>query len=202
MNSFSGTFLSNCFFVLLWVESLKRLHSKASLLKTRNAYPANTSTLNQRWNNADRQCSLTLFQRWYLVENESWADVYLSTLFQCFNVEKTSIKLRRFNLDELMLFQCWNLVKNESWTDVHLSTLFQRWQNNVETTLSKLCWFNVDDPILFQRWYLVENESWVNISSLALLRRWENSMETTLPIALLMFTRKWLKNKTKLIFQV
>ena len=29
----------------------------------------------------------------------------------------------------------------------------------------------------------------------------ENSMEATLSIAVLMFTRKWLKNKTKLIFK-
>ena len=43
---------------------------------------ANTSTLNQLWKNVDYQHSSTLFQRWNLVENESWADVYLSTLFQ------------------------------------------------------------------------------------------------------------------------
>ena len=35
MNLFSETLLSNCSFVLLWVASSKRLHSKASLLKTR-----------------------------------------------------------------------------------------------------------------------------------------------------------------------
>ena len=37
MNSFPGKFLSNCSFVLLWVASSERLHSKASLLKTRIA---------------------------------------------------------------------------------------------------------------------------------------------------------------------
>ena len=35
MKTFSGTFLSNCSVVLLRVASSKRLHSKASLLKTR-----------------------------------------------------------------------------------------------------------------------------------------------------------------------
>ena len=35
MNPFSGMFLSNRSFVLLRVASSKRLHSKASLLKTR-----------------------------------------------------------------------------------------------------------------------------------------------------------------------
>ena len=90
-------------------------------------------------------------QRWYLVENVSWADVYLSTLFQRWqnNVETTLIELRRFNVDEPMLFQCWNLVENENCTDVCLSTLFQRWQNNVEKTLTELRRFKVDDPMLF-----------------------------------------------------
>ena len=98
---------------------------------------------------------INVVQRWYLVENESWADVHLSTLFQRWrnNVETILIELRRFNVDKPTLFQRWNLVENESWADVCLSTLFQRWQNNVETTLIELRWFNVDDPMLFQRWY-------------------------------------------------
>ena len=37
MNPFSGSFLSNCSFELLWVAGSERLHSKASLLKTRKA---------------------------------------------------------------------------------------------------------------------------------------------------------------------
>ena len=111
---------------------------------------ANTSTLNHH-----RQRSSTLFQRWYLVENESWADVHLSTLFQRWqnNIETTLIELRRFNVDEPTLLQRWNLVENESWADACLLTLFQRWQNNVETTFIELRWFNVDDIILFQRRY-------------------------------------------------
>ena len=69
--------------------------------------PANTSTLNQRWNNVDRQRSSTLFQCSYLVENESWADGHLSTLFQRWqnNNETILIELRRFNVDDAMLFQ-------------------------------------------------------------------------------------------------
>ena len=68
-------------------------------------YPANTSTLNQRWNNVDRQRSSTLFQRWNLVENESWADVHLLTFQRCQNnVETTLIELRWFNADDLVLF--------------------------------------------------------------------------------------------------
>ena len=129
-------------------------------------------------------------KRWYLVENETWVDIHLSTLFQRWqnNVEATSIELCWFNIDEPMLFQHWNLVEIESWANVCLSTLFQRWQNNVETTLKELHQFNVDDLTLFQRWYLVENESWINICSLVLLLRWENSIETTLSIAALICT--------------
>ena len=134
-------------------------------------YPANTSTLNQPCDNVDRQRSSTLFQRWYLVENESWADVHFSMLFQRWknNVETTSIKLHRFNVDYQTLFQRWYLVENESWADVCLSTLFQRWQNNVEITLIELRQFNVHDSMFFKRRYLVENESWTNACLPALI---------------------------------
>ena len=109
-------------------------------------YPANTSTLNQHWNNVDRQRSSTLFQGWYLVENESWVDVHFSTLFRRWenNVETTSIKLRRFNVD-YQTFQRWYLIENESWTDVCLSTLFQRCFVNVFHRITSIqrWWFNV-----------------------------------------------------------
>ena len=96
------------------------------------------------------------------------------------NVETTLTELRRFNVDEPILFQHWNLVENESWAYVYRSCF------NVEkTTLKELRRFNVDDPMLFQRWYLVETENW-------------NSIETTLSIFFaLMFTTKWLNNKTQ-----
>ena len=86
----------------LSVSKARNLSIGGSLIKI----PAKTSTLNQRWNNVDHQCSSTLFQHWHLVENESWADEHLSTLFQRWqnNVEETSIELRWFNVDELMLF--------------------------------------------------------------------------------------------------
>ena len=105
-------------------------------------FPANTSSLNQRWN-VDRQCSSTLIFGWKW--KLSWR-IFI-------DVVSTLIELLRFNVDEPTLFQRWNLVENESWADVCLSTLFQHWQNNVETALIELCWFNVDDPMLFQRWY-------------------------------------------------
>ena len=97
-----------------------------------------TQQTHQRWNNVDRQLSSTLFQRWYLVENESWADIQLSTVFQRWqnNVETMSIKLRWFNVDEPMLFQRWYLVENGSWINVCLSALLRLWENSIETTLS------------------------------------------------------------------
>ena len=56
----------------------------------------------------------TLFQRWYLVENESWLDVHVSTLFQHWqkNVQTTLTELRRFNVDvvsTLIVSSKWNL---------------------------------------------------------------------------------------------
>ena len=95
---------------LIWYHT--HIHTQTQIHTHTNTYythPANTSTLNRRWNNVDRQASSTLFQRWYLVENESWADVHLSTLFQRWqnNVETTLIELRWFNVDDPMLFQRW-----------------------------------------------------------------------------------------------
>ena len=57
--------------------------------------------------NVDCQRSSTLFQRWYLVENESWADVHLSTLFQRWqnNVDRiTSIQRRWTNVVSTLKF--------------------------------------------------------------------------------------------------
>ena len=132
-----------------------------------------TQQTHQRWNNVDHQRSSTLFQHWYFVENESWADVHFSTFPRWEeNVETTSIKLRRFNVYYQTLFQRWYLVENESWADLCLSTLFQRWQNNIETTLIELRWLNVDDSMLLKRRYLVENESWTNACLPALFWLW------------------------------
>ena len=96
--------------------------------------PANTSMLNQRWNNVDRQRSSMFQQLWYLVENESWADIHLSMLFQRWqnNVETTLKELRRFSVDDPMLLQCWYLVKKESWVNICSSALRkQHWNTFV-----------------------------------------------------------------------
>ena len=56
------------------------------------------TTLKQQRFNVDE---VTLFQSWNLGEKESWADVCLSTLFQCWrnNVETILKKLSRSNVD-------------------------------------------------------------------------------------------------------
>ena len=141
---FLFSFLLKCIFFFILTCCFNLLFHAITFI------PANTSTLNQRWNNIDPQRSSTLFQRWYLVENESWADVHLSTLFQGWqnNIGTTLTELGRFNVDEPKLFQHWNLVENESWTGACLATLFQRWQNNVETALIELRWFNVVSTLI------------------------------------------------------
>ena len=96
----------------------------------------------QRWNKVDRQRSSTLFQHWYLVENESWADVHLSRLFQCWqnNVELTLIDLRRFNVDEPMLFQHWKLVENESWAVDRITSIQRQWLIVISTLVVSWKW--------------------------------------------------------------
>ena len=75
-----------------------------------------------------------------------------------------------------------------------VSTLTKQHWNNIERIMSiQFRWPSVVLTLIF---------GWKCKFSSALLRRRENSTETTLSIAVLMFTRKWLKNKTKLGFQV
>ena len=117
--------------------------------------PANTSTLNQRWNNVDRQRSSTLFQRWYLVENESWADVIYRC---CFNVGKTTLKQRwQYYVDSTSMNQCCFNVEICLTMKVELmyvyrrcfnvdkATLKQHRKNYIDSVLSMTqCCFNVN----------------------------------------------------------
>ena len=145
-------------------------------------------------------------KRWYLVENETWVDVHLSTLFQRWqnNVEATSIELCWFNIDEPMLFQHWNLVEIGSWADVCLSALFQRWQNmlkqhwkNYINSMSMTqCCFNVDI------WIKIKVESmYVHRRCFDVEKTASKQLRQLLHWSVLTFTRNWLKNKLKLIFQ-
>ena len=102
-----------------------------------------TQQTHQRWINVETtlivyvHTSVSLFQRWYLVENESWADVCLSMLFQCWqnNIETALKELRQFNVDDPMLSQSWYFIENESCITVYSSAFLRRWENSIETTL-------------------------------------------------------------------
>ena len=54
----------------------------------------------QRWNNVDRQFPLNLFYQWYVVENESWTERCLLSLFQRWqdNIETMLIALFFFKV--------------------------------------------------------------------------------------------------------
>ena len=92
-----------------------------------------TQQTHQRWINIETTLIVNIHQRCYLVENESWADVHLSTLFQRWqnNVETTSIELHRFNVDEPTLLNRFMFI------DVVSTLSKQRWnKSNFEATLS------------------------------------------------------------------
>ena len=90
----------------------------------------NTLTSNQRWNKVDRQHLSTLFQRWYLVKNQSWADLYLLTLFQHWNVVAFStLKHGYHNFTSIVSYH-----QNWFWFQSKFN-LFQRWECNVDSTL-------------------------------------------------------------------
>ena len=99
-------------------------------------YVANTSTPNHRLNNVDHQCSSSLFQYLYFVENESWHDLYLSTLFQSWNnIVFSILKYDDHNFTTIISYH------------QNYFCLIQRYFNvdiNVESTLTILRWFNVD----------------------------------------------------------
>ena len=130
---FLFSFLLKCIFLFILTCCFNLLFHAVTFI------PANTLTLDQRWNNIDPQRSSTLFQRWYLIENESWVDIHLSTLLQRWqnNVETTLIEIRRinvgepkFNVDAPKLFHCWYLVEKEGWVNVYSSALRKQHRNN------------------------------------------------------------------------
>ena len=141
----------------------------------RGHYPANTSTLIQRWNNVDRQRSSTLFRRWYLVENESWADVHLSTLFKITfkqrwknYVSSTSLKQRCFNVEIWLKMKvepthvcrrCFNVDKT-------------RWNNTERITLIQCRYINVVSTFIFGwKWKL---SLFIGVASTLRKQHWNN----------------------------
>ena len=122
-------------------------------------FPANESTSNQNWKKVDCQHSSTLLQRWYLVENESWANIYLATLFQHWiEVIFSTLKYGYHNLTSIVSYHQTCLWWKPKFNVVSTlaSTFNQCWQYDVNSTLisrrlmSRLyfnihqCWKNVE----------------------------------------------------------
>ena len=92
--------------------------------------PANTSTLIQRWNSVDHQCSSTLTFGWkWKLSRRTFIDVVSTLTKQCWN-----------NVDRVTLIQCW-------WLSV-VSTLVLGWKGKLsqgmligveKTALKQLC---------------------------------------------------------------
>ena len=114
-------------------------------------------------------------QRWINVETTLILNVHQ----RCFNVD-IWLKMK---VEPTYIYQrCFKVDK---------TTLEQRWQNYVDSTSMNQSCFNI--------------EIWLKmkVEPTYVHRHWENSIETTLSVfVVLMLTRKWLNNKTKLRFQV
>ena len=121
MNPFSGMFLSNCSFVLFWIASSKRLHSKGSPLKTRN--PVNISTFVS-----------TLSFGWYDIvtwatSNQRWNN-FVCFYIGIYNVEQRWISVVYFNVDVDKVRQRRNnvvLFKLSFTTLVNVKTTLWKW---------------------------------------------------------------------------
>ena len=152
--------------------------------------------IHQRWINVETTLIINFNQRCFNINIWLKMKVEPMHIYQCcFNVGKTTLK-------KLWL----NYVNSTSMN--HCSFDVEIWlKKKVEPTYVYRRCFNVDKTTLKPHWKNFVNstsmtECWVNVCSSALLQHWESRIETALLIAVLMFTRKWLKNKTKLSFQV
>ena len=172
----------------MWVDLQGNL---SKLITPPSKYINVESTLNQRWSIIFINVVSTLI--FWLMFGYFPSSVYLSTLFQRWqnNVDKiTSIQRRWTNVALTLKFGWkWKL----SWRmfiDV-VSTLIKQHWNNVEKNY-------VDSMLMTQCCFSVHIWLKTKVESTYVHRRWESSIETTLStFVVLMFTRKWLNNKTK-----
>ena len=109
-------------------------------------------------------------QRWYLVENESWADVHFR---RCFKLAK-----QRWNdVDRITSIQC-------RWTNVVL-TLSRRMFIDVVSTLTKQRWNNIERIMLIQH-------RWPNVvSTLIVSWKWILSQIMFIGVALELRKQHW-----------
>ena len=101
-----------CFNVDIWLKI-----SWADIIYRRCFNVGKTTLIELRWFNVDEPM---LFQRWNLVQNETWADVCLSTLFQRWN-----------NTDKTTLKQQWQNYVDQRWWPNVVSTLIVSWKWNL-----------------------------------------------------------------------
>ena len=141
--------------------------------------------IHQRWINVETTLIINFNQRCFNINIWLKMKVEPTHIYQrCFNVGQTTLK----NFD-------WITSIQRRWATV-LSTLKFGWK----WKLSRRMFIDVVSTWTKQRWNHIERNHIETTS--ALLQHWESRIETALSIAVLMFTRKWLKNKTNLSFQV
>ena len=123
--------------------------------------------------NSFNMLSQQTYQRWYLVENKSWTDVHLSTLFQHWQM-----KQRQQNYVDLMsMNQCCFSV--EIWLKFKLEPTYVYWRcfnvsrqgwNNIERITSIQCrWPNVVSALIFGWKWKLNRRMFIGIASM--LRR-------------------------------
>ena len=121
--------------------------------------PSKRINVESKLKRVDCQHSSTLLQHWYLVENESWANIYLSTLIQRWNeVLFSTLKYGYHNFTSIVSYHqnCFWWKPKFNVVSKLASTFNQRWQYDVSSTLisrrpmSRLyfnihqCWNNVE----------------------------------------------------------
>ena len=94
-------------------------------------------------------------QRWNLVENESWADVCLSTLFQRW--QTTSKQRWQSYVDSMLMTQCYFNVDIKLKRKVQSTHVHRCWGSSIDTALSVFVvlrftrkWLNNKTKLSFQ----------------------------------------------------
>ena len=164
--------------------------------------PENTSTLNQqRWSSTFINIVSTLIFGWkWKLSQRTFIDVVSTLAKESWNnVDRvTSIQRRWTNVISTLKFGWkWKL----SWrmfVDVVSTLTKQRWNNIDRITSIQSRWPNVVSTLIVKWKWNSSQHMFISVAS-TLRKQHLNNLIT---LIILMFTRKWLKNKAKLNFQV
>ena len=132
-------------------------------------YPANTSTLNQRWLSTFIDVVSTLIFGWkWKLSRRTFIDVVSTLAKQRWNnVDRITSIQRRWPTQCCFNVEIWLKMKVEP------TYVYRRCFNVVLSTFFiELRRFNVDDSMLLKCRYLGENESWTNACLPALFWLW------------------------------